>query len=401
MRHSFKSEEVNGVLTAVNTGGPKYSEELFIYKLVVEIQQDENLPESLLQSSVTFTMGEDRCFYVEDNWSCRIAVFDPQGLYVRSIGREGNGPGEFSKYYWELRDLREDVLDIFDSAQRRATRYRTDGTLLEVIKFPQDIVEAAALQTLEGLVWSRQHLTPEGSWVIIGRVFEINEDIRSTGIRFITITADLDSLGAAETYKVPNNYQFMMRARTGQEFPTYGPMPFAPDPEAVYVPDRGILMTTGAEPTLQWYRLDGKSLRTIYLDLPPVPVSSEEKAGYIEFREKQVEEQKSEDMKQFLRSQLKGLKFPEFKAYWSSVTVDDAGYIWLGISESIEDREQMGGYAYRVLCPEGEYLGITRSSHRGHVVRGHFLAVVTDPDTDEEIPTVWRLVPQTAGFRYP
>ncbi len=399
--HSFKTEEIDGVQTAINAGSPKFVGELFRYEKVLELEQDESRPESLLQSSVSFMVGDDGWFYVEDNYACRIAVFNPEGKYEKSIGREGSGPGEFSKYYWELRGLHGDVLNTYDSMLRRATRYGTDGTLIDVVTFPQEIIEASELQSLEGLIRSKQYLTPDGGWVIIGNFFEEQQNIRSTGIRFISYSAELERLGSAETLCIPNNYQFMRPMRGGREMPVWEGMPYAPDPEAVYIPGKGILMATGAEPLLEWYSIAGRLQLRIILDLPAVEVTAGDKAAYTAMRENQISEQQSEDMRQFLESQLESLKFPEFKTYWSSVSVDDAGYIWLRISESVEDREQLGGVGYRVLNPEGEYLGITRAPYLGEAVIGRFLAVVTDPETDERIPTVWRMVPQVVEFHYP
>ena len=44
---------------------------------------------------------------------------------------------------------------------------------------------------------------------------------------------------------------------------------------------------------------------------------------------------------------------------------------------------------------------LSRMPARGQIVRRNLLAFVTDPETDEEVPTVWRLVPQAEGFIYP
>jgi len=162
-----------------------------------------------------------------------------------------------------------------------------------------------------------------------------------------------------------------------------------------------MLLSTGVEPVLWWYNLDGTLHRKVSLDLPKTSVTEEDKAANIARLDERIEE--TEGLrKESLISTRKNLIFPETKAYWSSVSVDDIEYIWLRIPESREEREQAGGgYAYHVLSPEGEYLGVTRSPAAGRIVRGHLLDIVTDPDTDEEVPTVWQLVPQPEGFKYP
>lgn len=161
-KHSFKVEEIDGILTAVNTGGPKYSEELFQYEKILEIQQDENQPESLLGGAVpVFLMDSHGFYYAEDSESRRIAVYDPEGQYVRSIGLVGEGPGEFGEF-WDFDDLRGDVLYVSDSGKRRITRFHTGGTLIDVISFPAEVAEASNLSTVEGPALSEQYLMEDG-----------------------------------------------------------------------------------------------------------------------------------------------------------------------------------------------------------------------------------------------
>lgn len=88
--HSFEVEEIDGVLTAVNRGGPKFSEELFVYEKVVELEQDESQPESLLNRPETFLFDEQGYYYVEDDGNTRIAVFDPTGVGATILSAQYN-----------------------------------------------------------------------------------------------------------------------------------------------------------------------------------------------------------------------------------------------------------------------------------------------------------------------
>jgi hypothetical protein len=160
-------------------------------------------------------------------------------------------------------------------------------------------------------------------------------------------------------------------------------------------------MTTGTEPVLRWYNLDGTTARSIALDLPPQPVTAEDKAAFVHAMNERIEVQQNAQMKQFLQAQLDAVLFPEQKAYWSSVSVDDAGFIWLGILETSGQTGQRTGNAYRLLAPSGEYLGDTRAPYPGHAEDGCYLAVVVKEDTGERIPTIWRLVPYPVDVKYP
>lgn len=82
-----------------------------------------------------FVQGPDGNYYVPDVRDNRIVVFDSDGNYLRSIGRDGEGPGEFR--YVLLQSLKGDTLCIFDYSLQRTTRILTDGTIAEIVNIRQ------------------------------------------------------------------------------------------------------------------------------------------------------------------------------------------------------------------------------------------------------------------------
>jgi len=83
--------------------------------------------------------------------------------------------------------------------------------------------------------------------------------------------------------------------------------------------------------------------------------------------------------------------------------IDDTGYLWLPSPESAEAQEAAGGrMLYRLLSPEGEYLGDMRFPPVSlRIEHGYASGIVTDEETGDKIPTVWRLIPSAEGFKYP
>jgi len=387
--HSFRIYKENGVTIAETTGGPKYAGELFQYEKVVELYQDQDRPESLLNRPGSFFLDEDGKFYIEDNRNHRIAVFNPTGRYESSIGRSGSGPGEFSRG-WNLLDLSNGVLTTYDYMLRRTTLFRTDGTLLEIISNPTYVYGG-----------SIYYNGVDSLFIILEDPYEIGESIAKVGAGFLTVTADQDTLGMARTPLIPNQYLMVIPWADPLNQRMWMPMPYAPQPNAQYVADRGVLLSTGAEPTIWWYRLDGTVTGKVSLDLPVQTISQQEKDDYLKRIDNRIEQ--SEGMaKESAKLQRRSIKFPDTKAYWTDITVDDGGYIWLQIPESEEEKERLGSsFPYYVLNPEGEYLGTTRVPALGQIRRGHLLTIVTDTETDAQIPTVYRILPAFEGLRYP
>jgi ABC-type Fe3+ transport system permease subunit/DNA-binding beta-propeller fold protein YncE len=60
----------------------------------------------------------------------RVSIYTPEGAFVRSFGRPGPGPGEFSRPEAMRVDSRRQVLYVADACNHRVARYTLDGRLL-------------------------------------------------------------------------------------------------------------------------------------------------------------------------------------------------------------------------------------------------------------------------------
>lgn len=77
--------------------------------------------------------------YVLDQQAQNVRVFDGEGDYLRTIGRPGNGPGEFSPAVMAVIPAGGDTLFVPDAMQQRVHRFLADGT--EVGSFPIPLTE--------------------------------------------------------------------------------------------------------------------------------------------------------------------------------------------------------------------------------------------------------------------
>lgn len=67
---------------------------------------------------------------IADGGTQRVDVYDARGRRVRSLGRRGRGPGEFSSPSWI--GLRGDTLRVWDMVEARLTLFDTAGGLIRV-----------------------------------------------------------------------------------------------------------------------------------------------------------------------------------------------------------------------------------------------------------------------------
>lgn len=390
-QHTFSEYIDEGVLVAANAGGPRYQGDLFQYDRVVILNQDPDQPESLLASRSGFAwdekgffMDEEGRFIVRDRCNTRIAVYDPAGEFERSIGRKGDGPGEWSGSF-EIYNVTDDVLEIYDPGPHRFTWYRTDGTLLEMISAP--------------VIGFQTRYVPENErFVAIGGEVEMGTDFISYNVGFTVVTDEGETVASAWTEKIPGRFSYPWETRTGVAWEA---MPFAVPPFSAWISSGGVLLSTGREPVVLWYGLDGVVRKKITIDLSPDPVTSEDLDEYFSelgYRSGVADNPRQQERLRRIRTSV---QHPDHHPFWGFMTVDDSGYIWLEVPEFDAERRARGGVLYHVLSPEGEFLGVTRAPVAGRVMRGHLLGVMVDRESDEETYAVWRLIPESTGLRYP
>ncbi len=348
--HSFREYEEAGVLIAETSGGPKYEGELFEYVKVVEIRSDTTNQEAILWRTSSFVIDDENQIFVADSNNHRIAVFDFTGTYQRSIGREGDGPGEF-RYPSTIRYI-NGKLQI-PTRNQRVTIYNTDGSLDEVISYQH---------ARSGSFIASATIAPDGTFVIQRNTEErdVSGIGRSRG--YCTKTPAGDTLAIIETPVIRSMERIDRRATN---------IRFARQPQAHYAPGRGIFISTGLPPEIDQYGLDGRLQRKIRLALEEVSVSSADRRRVAEYYNQKIanidSEVPGESVEQvsaeFYEGQRDNTRYAPLKAHWAITRVDDSGFIWL------ELHEPTGSFTYEkhiheflVLSPEGEFLGRSLSA---------------------------------------
>jgi hypothetical protein len=173
-------------------------------------------------------------------------------------------------------------------------------------------------------------------------------------------------------------------------------------PYAAYQPGKGILLGTGIDPVLEWYDLDGQHMETIRLDIPPEPVTSEERATLHTRLDKQIEDAPNDIMREIYEEEKRIAEIPDAKGFWCELSVDESGFIWAQKPYPYYLDEYPERSIYKIISPEGEYLGETVvPAVTGWVSRGHYLSLQQDEETGLPILTVYRIRPAVPGLDYP
>jgi len=88
-------EVVDGVKTVRNPETPRYGTFAFdlVEDLIIGQEEDEDY---FFPESVRINVDGQGRFYVCDIGNRRVQVYDKSGIYVKSLGRQGQGPGEYA-----------------------------------------------------------------------------------------------------------------------------------------------------------------------------------------------------------------------------------------------------------------------------------------------------------------
>lgn len=382
-KHRLRTYREGSVSIIETTGGPMYQESLFKFEPILTLEQDPEHEESLFYYPGEFTVSTDGLYFVLDFGKMSILAFDSAGKYVRSFGRKGEGPGEFESP--TIVAVSGDTLVVFDRNHLRTTRFRTDGSLL-------DIVTAREFGRIRSLL----PITGEKAIITTGRTeYRGNYMYRGSDLLVVDI-AGTDTLASVSTGLVQGGWA--ESTSFGERLITT--IPFVGQPTVRYVPGRGILATDGDKPEISWYNLQGKLQTIIRLGLAERPITSDVKKDY-EARAQRFTDESAARRGRPSRP-MGEMHYPTKIAYWSYVIVDDAGFIWLQDVMMNPLLNVEPPWISHVISPEGRYLGTTELPARTpQIMNGILLALIRDPETGEQSAVVYRIVPAVDGLKYP
>jgi hypothetical protein len=130
-----KIELVNGARVIHNEKGGKWGSnpevKLELVRTIGGLDAEENLSFNNPNDIVRDSAGN---LYILDTDNSRIQKLDSEGRYVKTIGRKGQGPGEFqAAHSMDIDD--ENNLFVFDVRSRRIEVLSPEGKSLRTIKF--------------------------------------------------------------------------------------------------------------------------------------------------------------------------------------------------------------------------------------------------------------------------
>lgn len=130
------TETIDGIEVLTNPDYPRDGQVTYSLIEEVSIGEEVGAEEYLLNRPYDLKIDDQGNFYIYDWMDCHILVYDDNGKYVRTIGRKGQGPGEFlSPAFFDfsqdgrlfVNDVQNQRITIFDREGNPLGDFRLEG----------------------------------------------------------------------------------------------------------------------------------------------------------------------------------------------------------------------------------------------------------------------------------
>lgn len=276
--------------------------------------------------------------FLADNSEGVIYAYDPNGNYRFTIGRRGEGPGEFNSVYQPT--LKDGNLYVLDVQQQRASMFNpSDGS------FIRNISMAGGGQDFSGFPLSFSPL--EGD-----RFLVYYNSMKRDGEKFDRqyIPRVLDSEGEilqSDIVEFKPGEMFMMQSENSIQIMS---LPYMGESRFSLTQNEEIIWGFTDRVFLQIVSVDGEYQRSIYHSRENPPL---DRMAFLENYEDEA-----------IRNSIRGLGIPDVRQAFLNLYIDDVDRIWISLTtENTEENE------WWVLDKGGEKLAsFMRPSNIGYLL---------------------------------
>ena len=323
-----------GIVRTISDAPTGWNDSTTGWRLVLdhEIQPLEGEPGELF-NPVNLVMNDTGLIFVKDQNPSVIKVFDPAGGYLRSVGREGDGPGEFRVAFLAVRG---DTLITQDPQNARVTSFNAEtGTTIGSWRSTCCYWYPIALDG-EGRVVMFAMAQPDSTAPPAQAL--IRARIDGTSLDTIWITERPAEEAKRWIVTQGNDNVFMMS------------VPYQPTDLHAVDPTGGLISGWNGEYLLRTSSNGRDTVAIFGRQWTPEPVTGADRSAIVEARIKdQGREGASESV---LRAAFKPEYIPDIRPSFNSIEVDPSGNRWVRLESADTLRVH-----YDVFDSSGRWLG--------------------------------------------
>lgn len=360
-----------GGVVRVTNAGPSAWADTSGWQLVLE---REIIPEEGSEGEVgspgTLVASEDGTIYWLMQGPSVIKAYAADGTWLRNIGREGDGPGEFRDGMFGISG---EKLFIQDPNNTRLTIFDTTGTFVQ--SFPSQCC-----------YWTSNFPTfGDGTIGIMGPA--PTDDADAGGALYVTRLDGtvVDTIVLPRPDPNPSGYWTVTMTRGNSRSSMMMGVPLQPNDVSRYRNDGTVVRGHTGSYTLAVTDLHGDTLRVFTAPAPQVTITTAQRDSIFD----DVVSNMSEQWRDAVREMAKPSDIPTTWPLWSEMASDPTGHVWVS-----RVNPAGGPNLFDVFTPDGVLLGSV-AAPTNDLINGYWTTdrVYVRGETDEGYPkiTVYRI----------
>jgi len=348
-------EQKNGVQIVNNPEMPFYG------TLELEVEKDlsignEEDDDYLFHRAYGIGVDSHRNIYVIDAGNFRIQKYNSSGDYLQTIGKKGQGPGEFDRMQSFYIDNEN---NIYVSGGMRIQKFNDDGKFEKSIPLTSQIYDFCISPDdfIYGIVYSS---TKEGR---IRRLIKVNmegKEVKEIAQFADTKVVSRKSEGRTAAFLIHHNYNNNLSLTPFQY--------------------RGLIYAFSTDYTLFHLNSNGELDFIINKKEPYHPISKREKEKTVQGIKEKISDRNQKWPDDVIEE---ACQFPSNRPFFSDITVDNKGRIYVRKVRSVLEESETN--EFDVFSADGYYLYKTEIDFRPYLIKDGF---VYQMKSDDEAGTV-------------
>jgi hypothetical protein len=298
-----------------------------------EMEGDENY---MFGEAVFFNTDDEGNFYVTDWDKKRIQKYSPDGEFLLTIGRKGQGPGEFGNLS-PARFDKDNNIYVTDIVNQRISFFDKGGKYLKQIKLP-DVFEDLYVNSRGYFVSSSSlRLDDEESfgWKIVFGLFDDKFNLVS------------EFYSEEHRTKPPEGRDLVSQAKFIAKI--LSDIAFQPRAQHILADDDFIYFGYPERYEINVYSPEGKKVKIIQREFDPIKLTDKDKEYFVQTNGERFMRGYPEELRKEI---ARFIEYPKSKPAYHSFTQMDNGWLIVTV-EFVEDEYTL----FDLFDKEGRYIG--------------------------------------------
>lgn len=254
--------------------------------------------------------------YVADHRDSRIKIYNAEGKFLKTIGRKGQGPGDFQAL-WKIFIDRNDYLYTSDVTLRKLSVFNPGGKYVASYAFPNI-----------GYSVRDFYVDKNGNFLLIESSLERSEKERKTISEINLYSKDLKLIRNIFTCE---SFSWDVASINNRRISVRKPYPLIL--RCSFIRDGKIVFGRNDKYEFYIHSLDKNTTEKFIGEYEPLKVTKKDKDEFLEFY-RQISNKEP-----YAKDFIKATSFPEIKPPFYNIIADDTGYI---IFVTFEQNENKG-----------------------------------------------------------